>query len=104
MQQFSSKYSGTTGELFSGSDVGVRHRRLSNSAIFGIQAKTLDHIISQTQRRALHEKVRELGDGQDRDPTEVKRVEKLQGRSKEAYVVEVQEQRLPYINAVREHA
>jgi hypothetical protein len=76
MQQFSSKYNGTTGEPFSGSDVGVRHRRLSNSAIFGIQAKTFDQIISQRQRGALNEDVRELRYGQDREPTEGKGIEK----------------------------
>jgi hypothetical protein len=68
MQQFSSKYSGTTGDPFSGSDVGVRHGRLSNSAIFGIQAKTFDQIISQMQGGALNEEVRELGHGEDREP------------------------------------
>jgi hypothetical protein len=72
MQQFSSKYNGTTGEAFSGSDARARHQRLSNSAIFGIQAKTLDQIVSKTQRGALNEDVPELRYGQDREPTEGK--------------------------------
>jgi hypothetical protein len=77
---------------------------MSNSAIFGIQAKTFDQIISKAQRGALNEDVRELGYGQDREPTERKGIEKLQGRSKEAYVGTVEEQGLPHIDAVREHA
>jgi hypothetical protein len=70
MQQFFSKYSGTGGEPFSGSDVGVRHRRLANAAIFGHTGKTFDRMISQTQRGTLDEKVSELGYGQDCEPTE----------------------------------
>jgi hypothetical protein len=48
-------------------------------------------MVSKTQRGTLNDVVRELRYDQDREPTEGKGIEKLQGRSKEAYVVRVEE-------------
>jgi hypothetical protein len=77
MQDFSGKYNGRASECFFGSDAGVRDGRLSNAAIFGIQAKTFDQVIAQTQRGPLNEEVREFGYGEDREPTEGQGIEKF---------------------------
>jgi hypothetical protein len=48
-------------------------------------------MISKAKRGTLNDVIRELRYDQDREPTEGKGIEKLQGRSKEAYVGRVEE-------------
>jgi hypothetical protein len=61
-------------------------------------------MISKTKRGAFNDVIGELRYDQDGEPTEGEGVEQLQGGTKEAYVVRVEEQCLPYIDAVGEYA
>jgi hypothetical protein len=76
---------------------------VSISAIFGVGTKSPYEIVSKTKRRQLNEVIGEFRSSQDCEPAEGKGVEESKGWSEEGYVVFVKEERLPYIDAVRQN-
>jgi hypothetical protein len=80
------------------------YRRLPAATLCGVEMKGCQQTASQAQGGLLNEVVGDLGCQEDRQPTEGKGVEELEGGAEEAPVVVVQKQRLPDVDAVRENS